>query len=66
MEKNKRDIVKMLLNQNLYEKDEEEIIDLLINNPITVDVDKENDSKMTVGDILSCIFTGSYNNDESK
>ena len=50
MEKNKRDIVKMLLNQNLYEKDEEEIIDLLINNPITVDVDKENDSKMTFGD----------------
>ena len=40
----------MLLNQNLYEKDEEEIIDLLINNPITVDVDKENDSKMTFGD----------------
>ena len=40
----------MLLQQNLEEKDEEEIIDLLINNPITVDVDKENDAKMTFGD----------------
>ena len=50
MEKKKRDIVKMLLNQNLEEKDEEEIIDLLLNSPITVDVDKESDAKMTFGD----------------
>lgn len=50
MEKKKKEIVKMLLHQDLDEKDEEEIIDLLINNPITVDVDKENDSKMTFGD----------------
>ena len=50
MEKEKKEIVKMLLQQNLDKKDEEEIIDLLINNPITVDVDKENDAKMTFGD----------------
>lgn len=50
MEKRKKEIVKMLLNQNLEEKDEEEIVDLLLNSPITVDVDKENDSKMTFGD----------------
>ena len=50
MEKRKKEIVKMLLNQNLDEKDEEEIIDLLINSPITLDVDKENDAKMTFGD----------------
>ncbi len=50
MEKRKRELVKMLLNQNLEEKDEEEMIDLLINNPITIDVDKENDSKMSFGD----------------
>ncbi len=50
MEKKKKEIVRMLLNQNLDEKDEEEIIDLLLNNPITVDVDKENDAKMTFGD----------------
>ncbi len=50
MEKRKKEIVKMLLNQNLEEKDEEEIIDLLLNNPISIDVDKESDSKMTFGD----------------
>ena len=50
MEKKKKEIVKMLLNQDLGEKDEEEILDLLINSPITVDVDKENDAKMTFGD----------------
>ncbi len=50
MEKRKKEIVKMLLNQDLDEKDEEEIIDLLVNSPITLDVDKENDAKMTFGD----------------
>ena len=50
MEKRKKEIVKMLLKQNLEEKDEEEIIDLLINNPITIDVDKESDEKMTFGE----------------
>ena len=50
MEKRKRDIVKMLLNQNLDEKDEEEMMDLLINSPISLDVDKEIDEKMTFGD----------------
>ncbi len=50
MEKKKKEIVKMLLNKNLEEKDEEEMLDLLINSPITVDVDKENDAKMSFGD----------------
>ena len=53
MEKRKKEIVKMLLNQNLDEKNEEEIIDLLVDNPISIDVDKENDSKMTFGDKLA-------------
>ena len=53
MENRKKEIVKMLLNQNLEEKDEEEIIDLLLNNPISIDVDKENDAKMTFADKLS-------------
>ena len=47
MEKKKKEIVRMLLNQNLEEKDEEEIVDLLLNSPLTVDVDKENDAKNT-------------------
>ena len=53
MEKRKKEIVKMLLNQNLDEKNEEEMIDLLVDNPISIDVDKENDSKMTFGDKLA-------------
>ncbi len=53
MEKKKKEIVKMLLNQNLEEKDEEEILDLLINNSITIDVDKENDRNMTFGERLA-------------
>ena len=50
MEKKKKEIVKMLLNKDIDEKDEEEMLDLLVNSPITVDVDKENDEKMTFGD----------------
>ena len=46
----KREIVKMLLNQEIGEKDEEEILDMLLNNPITIDVDKESDANMTFGD----------------
>ena len=50
MENRKKEIVKMLLNRNLEEKDEAEILDLLLDEPITIDVDKENDAKMTFGD----------------
>ena len=50
MEKKKKEIVKMLLNQEIGEKDEEEILDMLLNNPITIDVDKESDTNMTFGD----------------
>ncbi len=57
MEKRKKDIVKMLLNQNLDEKSEEEILDLLIDEPISVDVDKEIDEKMTLGDKLADKFS---------
>ncbi len=57
MEKKKKEIVKMLLNQNLEEKDEEEIIDLLINNPISIDVDKESDSKLTLGEKVADKFS---------
>ena len=57
MEKRKKDIVKMLLNQNLDEKSEEEMLDLLIDEPISVDVDKEIDEKMTLGDKLADKFS---------
>ena len=37
---NKREIVKMLLNQDIDQKSEEELIDMLVDSPISVDVDK--------------------------
>lgn len=39
--KTKKEIVKMLLNKNLEIEDEEQLIDLLIDSPIAIDVDKE-------------------------
>ena len=49
--KTKREIVQMLLRNNaLDEKDEEELIDLLIDQPISIDIDKQEDANMTFGD----------------
>lgn len=47
----KKEIVKMLLRNNeLAEQDEEELLNLLIDQPISIDVDKQEESKMTLGD----------------
>lgn len=47
----KKDIVKMLLRNNeLEEQDEEELLNLLIDQPIAIDVDKQEEAKMTRGD----------------
>ena len=47
----KKEIVKMLLkNNSLDEKDEEELIDLLVDQPISLDIDKQEEAKMTFGD----------------
>lgn len=52
--KTKKEIVKMLLSNNeLEEKDEEELLDLLVDQPISIDVDKQEASKMTKGDIIA-------------
>ena len=50
----KKDIVKMLLKNNeLEEQDEEELLDLLIDQPISIDVDKQEEAKMTRGDRIA-------------
>ena len=47
----KKDIVKMLLRNNeLEEQDEEELLNLLIDQPIAIDVDKQEEAKMTQSD----------------
>ena len=51
--KTKKEIVNMLLNTNLEENDEEELLDLLIDQPISIDVDKLEESKMTKGDKIA-------------
>lgn len=49
----KKEIVKMLLNTDLAEQDEEELLDLLVDQPIAIDVDKLEESKMTKGDYIA-------------
>ena len=52
--KTKKDIVKMLLRNNeLEESDEEELLDLLVDQPISIDVDKQEEAKMTKGDKIA-------------
>lgn len=52
--KTKKEIVQMLLRNNeLEEKDEEELLDLLVDQPISIDVDKQEEAKMTRGDYLA-------------
>lgn len=46
----KKEIVKMLLNNNLESEDEEELLDLLVDQPIAIDVDKQNSETATLGD----------------
>jgi hypothetical protein len=36
----KKEIVKVLLNQDLEIEDEEQLMDILLSEPITIDVDK--------------------------
>ena len=51
--KTKREIVKMLLNSDFIEEDEKELLDLLIEQPISIDVDKVEEDKMTKGDYIA-------------
>lgn len=55
MEKNntKKEIVKMLLNREIDAQDEEALLDLLVDQPISIDVDKEEEAKMNFGDHLA-------------
>lgn len=43
----------MLLNANLEEQDIQELLDLLIEQPLSIDIDKLEDSKKTRGDRLA-------------
>lgn len=55
--KSKAELVKMLLKQDLHENDEAELIDILIDNPITVDVNSQNKDELTFGDKIADKFS---------
>lgn len=49
----KSDIVKRLLSKRLDKVDEKELVNLLIDEPLAIDSDKNEDKKRTFGDILA-------------
>ena len=51
--KTKKEIVQMLLKKQLESTDEEELINMLIDEPIAVDVDKQSDANRTIGDRIA-------------
>jgi len=51
--KTKKEIVKMLLNKEISVDDEEELLDLLIDEPISIDVDKEDQKHIKLGDKIA-------------
>ena len=55
MEKNinKKDLVKKLLKQEITEENENELIEMLIDKPLTIDIDKQEDKSLTKGEKLA-------------
>lgn len=50
MESKKKDIVKMLLKQDINSKDEADLLEMLIDKPIAVDVEKQEEKALTFGE----------------
>lgn len=50
---NKKEIVKKLLKQEINIDDEEDLIEMLIEKPITIDVDKQEDKSLSRGDKMA-------------
>ena len=49
----KKEIVKMLLNEKIYKEDEEELLNVLMSNPIAVDIDKKAENNLTFGEKIA-------------
>ncbi len=50
---NKKNIVKLILEQEIEERDEQELIDLIVDKPVAVDIDKQEEANMTKGDRMA-------------
>src|SRR5574344_2644697 len=62
--KTKKEIVQMLLKKQFESTDEEDLSNVLIDEPIAIDVDKQEDATRTIGDKLADKLTataGSWN-----
>lgn len=55
--KTKKEIVKMLLNKEIGSEDEEELLNLLVDEPISIDVDKEVQKDIKFGDKVADALT---------
>ena len=54
MAKTKKELVKMLLkNSSIEVEDEEKLMEILVDEPMTIDVDKAEEAKMTIGDKIA-------------
>lgn len=50
MESKKKEIVKMLLKQEIKNQEGEELLEMLIDKPITIDVEKQEKNNLTLGE----------------
>ncbi len=50
---NKKELVKKLLKQEIDAENEQELLEMLIDRPITIDVDKQEDQTITKGEMLA-------------
>jgi uncharacterized membrane protein len=50
---NKKELVKKLLKQEISIEDEDDLLEMLIDKPITIDVDKQEDKALTTGEKLA-------------
>ena len=50
---NKKELVKKLLKQEISAEDESDLLEMLIDRPITIDVDKQEDSTLSTGEKLA-------------
>ena len=50
---NKKELVKKLLKQEIDIEEEQDLLEMLIDKPITIDVDKQEDKSLTFGDKMA-------------
>lgn len=56
-QKTKKEIVNMLLAQDLNDKEESDLLEMLVDEQITINIEKEEEEKMTMGDKIADKFS---------